>query len=467
MSDLFDSYPYQDRFLVLRGLPEQGRPRDEIRAELATVATEEDRAWESGQCSGTMYCGDHEHYDFLTEAFGRFAHQNALQRDMCPSATRFEGEILAMALDLMHADAVTGTTPAGLVTSGGTGSILHAMLCYREHARTVRGIDRPSIIKPETAHPAFAKAAHLFGLELRVLPVDPRTTLVDPAAVADAIDETTAAVIASAGNYPYGTIDPIAEIAEVTAARGVGLHVDGCLGGFLLPFGEELGYDIPPFDFRVAGVTSISADTHKYGYGLKGSSTVLFRDQALRNQSYFFVPDWSGGKYYSPGMDGSRSVGLLASTWASMVSLGRAGYREHAGRIFAAAAAIRDTVVATPELRLVGTPTFVVAFTSDVVDIYHVNDAMRARGWRFNGLQYPNALHLAVTRPQTQDGVVERFAADLREAVAYARDHAGQPAVSAALYGGLPGGMTADASVFITAVMRQLLDAQQSVPAPR
>ena len=138
-----------------------------------------------------------------------------------------------------------------------------------------------------------------------------------------------------------------------------------------------------------------------YKRQLKGSSTVLFRDQALRNQSYFFVPDWSGGKYYSPGMDGSRSVGLLASTWASMVSLGRAGYREHAARIFAAAAAIRDTVVATPELRLVGTPTFVVAFTSDVVDIYHVNDAMRARGWRFNGLQYPNALHLAVTRPQT------------------------------------------------------------------
>jgi glutamate/tyrosine decarboxylase-like PLP-dependent enzyme len=465
MSDLFDSYPYADRFPVQRALPEQGRPRDEIRAELAAMSAEEDRAWESGQCSGTMYCGDHDHYAFLTEAFGRFAHQNALQRDLCPSATRFEGEIVAMALDLMHADAVTDAIPAGMVTSGGTGSILHAVLCYREHARTVRGIHRPNIVKPETAHPAFAKAAHLFGLELRVVPVDPATTLVDPAAVEAAVDENTAVVIASAGNYPYGSIDPITELGAIASARGVGLHVDGCLGGFILPFGEELGYAIPPFDFRVKGVTSISADTHKYGYGLKGSSTLLFRDKALRNLAYFFVPDWSGGKYYSSGMDGSRSVGLLAATWASMVSLGRSGYRHHAEGIFATAARLADVVRSHPELRLMGQPTFVVAFTSDDLDIYHVNDAMRSRGWRFNGLQYPDAVHLAVTRPQTRDGVVDRFAADLAEAVAYARSHVGQPAVSAALYGGVPGGMTADAEMFIASVMSGLMDAQQSVPS--
>lgn len=466
MSDLFDSYPYADRFPVQRQLPEAGRPPEQIRAELAELAAEEDTVWQSGQCSGTMYCGDPEHYAFLTDAFGLFAHQNALQRDMCPSATRFEGEIIAMALDLMHADAVTDTTPAGMVTSGGTGSILHAMLCYREQARTVRGIDRPNIVKPETAHPAFAKAAHLFGIDLKVVPVDPVTTLVDPHAVAAAIDENTAAIIGSAGNYPYGTIDPIGELGALALQRGVGLHVDGCLGGFLLPFGEELGYDVPPFDFRVPGVTSISADTHKYGYGLKGSSTVLFRDKALRNQSYFFVPDWSGGKYYSPGMEGSRSVGLLASTWASMVSLGRAGYREHAGRIFQVATQLADVVAGQPQLRLLGRSPFVVAFTSDTLGIYHVNDAMRARGWRFNGLQYPDALHLAVTRPQTQPGVVERFAADLADAVAYAEDHAGQPAVSAALYGGVPGGLTDQAELFISAVMGQLLDAQQSVPDP-
>ena len=153
------------------------------------------------------------------------------------------------------------------------------------------------------------------------------STLVDPATMAAAIDEDTIAIVGSAGNYPYGTIDPIAELGALALERGVGLHVDACLGGFILPFGEELGYDIPPFDFRVPGVTSISVDTHKYGYALKGSSTVLFRDKSLRNSQYFHVVGWSGGKYFSPGMEGSRSVGLLAATWAAMVQLGRDGYR--------------------------------------------------------------------------------------------------------------------------------------------
>ena len=139
------------------------------------------------------------------------------------------------------------------------------------------------------------------------------------------IDENTIAIIGSAGNYPYGTIDPIADLSDLALARGVGLHVDGCLGGFILPFGEELGYAVPPFDFRLPGVTSISADTHKYGYGLKGTSSLLFRDKALRNAAYFYVLDWSGGKYFSPGMEGSRSDGLLASAWASLVATGRAG----------------------------------------------------------------------------------------------------------------------------------------------
>jgi sphinganine-1-phosphate aldolase len=466
MSDPFHAYPYRDDYPVLRAMPETGRDRSEVLAELHTIAAQEDQAWESGQCSGTIYLGNTEHYDFLSDVFGQFAHQNALQRDMCPSATRFEGEILAMALDLMHADAAsaTGTTPAGLVTSGGTDSILHAMLCYREDARA-RGVERPTIIKPETAHPAFTKAAHLFGMDLRVVPADPTTTLVDPAVVAAEIDANTAVIVGSAGNYPYGTVDPIADLGALAAHAGVGLHVDGCLGGFILPFAEELGYAVPQFDFRVPGVTSISADTHKYGYGLKGTSTVLFRDKALRNRSYFFVPDWSGGKYFSPGMAGSRSVGLLASTWASMVTLGRAGYRERARGILEVAAGLADAVRSQPSLRLVGDSPFVVAFASDEIDIYHVNDAMRARGWRFNGLQYPNALHIAVTGPQLQDGVVQRFSSDLAASVEYAVEREGTPAQSAALYGGVPGGLTPAASMFITAVMTQMMDAQQTVPS--
>jgi len=464
MTDLFDFYPYAERYEVTRALPERGRSREEVLEELRGIAREEDKVWESGGCSGTMYCGDHEHYAFLTEAFGLFAHQNALQRDMCPSATRFEGEIIAMALDLFHAGAVNDGQPAGIVTSGGTASITHAMLAYREEGRDGRGIEHPNVVKPETGHPAFDKACHLFGIELRRAPIDPETTLVRVDAVEELINDCTVAIIGSAGNYGYGTIDPIAELGELARGRGIGLHVDGCLGGYLLPFGEELGYGIRPFDFRVPGVTSISADTHKYGYGLKGTSTVLFRDRSLRNRCYFFMPDWSGGKYFSPGMDGSRSDGLLAATWASLISLGREGYRNYARRILETSAEMQAAVRSHPELRLLGEPTFLFAFTSEEFDIYHVNDEMKRRGWRFNGLQYPNALHMAVTRPQTQPGVSERFATDLADAVKYALEHKDQPAESAAVYGGVPGGLNVEAEEFVRAVMAQLLDAQQGVP---
>ena len=465
MSDLFDFYPYAERYGVNREIPESGRSREEILGELREMATEEDAAWEDGKCSGTMYCGDRDHYGFLKEAFGLFAHQNALQRDMCPSATRFEGEIIAMALDLMHAGELNGAEPAGMVTSGGSASIAQAVLAYREQGREARGIERPNLVKPETGHPAFDKACHLFGVEMRRAEIDPETTLVRPGTVAELIDEKTVGIVGSAGNYGYGTIDPIAELAELATERGVGMHVDGCLGGYLLPFGEQLGLPIEPFDFRVPGVTSISADTHKYGYGLKGTSTLLFRDRELRNRCYFFMPDWSGGKYFSPGMEGSRSDGLLAATWASLVSIGREGYREYAERIFDTSAAMQDAVRSHDELRIMGEPTFLFAFTSDEFDIYHVNDEMKRRGWRFNGLQYPNALHMAVTRPQTQPGLVDEFASDLEAAVAYAREKGDEPAESSAVYGGVPGGLNADAEQMIRGVMAQLMDSQQGIPA--
>ncbi|MDA8357538.1 MAG: aminotransferase class V-fold PLP-dependent enzyme [Actinomycetota bacterium] len=463
------AFPYEDRFSVHRSFPELGSPRDEVLSELRTMASEEDAFWETGKCSGTMYCGDHEHYRFLNDAFGLFAHVNVLQRDMCPSATKFEAEIIAMTLDLFHGEAAAaaGGDPAGLVTTGGTGSISHAVLAYREHGAATRGITQPNIVKPETAHPAFDKACHLFGVEVRRAPIDPETTLVDVDWVADHIDGNTVAIVGSACNYGYGTVDPIEALSALAVERGVGLHVDGCLGGFILPFGQELGYEVPVFDYRLDGVTSISSDTHKYGYALKGSSVLTFRDKALRNAQYFYLTDWSGGKYCSPGMEGSRSGGLIAATWAAMVQLGREGYRRYAQQIFETASAMQDAVRAHPELRILGQPTFLFSFTSDDFDIYHVNDFMRTRGWRFNGQQYPNALHMAVTRPQTQEGVVEAFAADLGEAVAYAHAHAAENPQSGAIYGGVAGGMTAEVDELIKMVMADMMDSQQAIPDPQ
>ena len=212
-------YPYADRFEVHDRLPADPVPREEVLRQLSEMAVAEDARWEEGQCSGTMYCGDHEHYGFLGEAFGRFAHVNALQRDMCPSQTKFEAEIIAMTAALLGGG---DREPVGLVTSGGTGSIAHAMLAYREAAapRT----SQPNVIKPETAHPAFNKACHLFGIELRTAPVDPVTTQVDVDWVADHVDAGTVAIIGSACNYGYGTIDPIESLAALAVDRGVGLQ---------------------------------------------------------------------------------------------------------------------------------------------------------------------------------------------------------------------------------------------------
>lgn len=457
-------YPYTDRFEVHRTIPDQPVPRSEVLGQLRQIAAEEDATWQSGKISGSYYCGDDQHYGHMTEVFGLFAHVNALQRDVCPSATKFTGEIIAMTLDLLGGAAISDTTPGGIVTSGGTGSILHALLAYRDHARQTRGVVSPNVIKPETAHAAFDKGSHLFGIDVRRVPVDPDTATVRPEVVADAIDENTVAIIGSACNYGYGTVDPIPELGALALERGVGLHVDGCLGGFILPWGRELGYDIPAFDFTVPGVTSISADTHKYGYGFKGSSVVLFRDHTVRNAQYFYLTDWSGGKYCSPGIDGSTSNGLLASTWASLLDYGKSGYRKVAAEIFSTAAAMQEAVRSHPELRIIGSPTFCFSFTSDQFDIYHVNDFMKLRGWRFNGQQYPNAIHMAVTGPQTRDGVVESFAADLAEAVEYANGKKGEPAGSAAIYGGVAGGMTDEADEFIKAVMADMMDHQAGVP---
>ncbi len=460
------TYPYAETYGVVRGMPSQGRSRQSIVDELTEIAATEDTRWESGRCSGTMYCGDHDHYAFMAQVYERFAHVNILQRDMCPSATRFEGEIIAMTLDMLHADtdADLDSEAVGMITTGGSGSILHAVLAYREQARTESDITRPNFVKPETAHVAFDKACHLLGVEIRQVGVDPVTTKVDPAEMDAAIDDDTIAMVGSACNYGYGTIDPIEQLGQIALDRGIGLHVDGCLGGFILPWGEQLGYDIPPFDFRVPGVTTVSADTHKYGYGFKGTSVLTFRDKSLRNGQYFYMTDWTGGKYASPGIEGSRSGGLLAATWAAMVSLGRDGYMGYARKIFETAFVMQDAVKSHPELRIIGDPTFCFSFTSDEFNIYHVNDSLSTNGWRLNGQQYPDAIHMAVTRPQIRPGLVEQWADDLGEAVAYAHRHAGEKPLSGAIYGGVEGGPTVESDEFIRVVMADMMDRQQALP---
>ncbi|MHA7217049.1 pyridoxal phosphate-dependent decarboxylase family protein, partial [Burkholderia pseudomallei] len=280
-------YPYAEEFGVMRGFPEQGTPRDELLAQLRSMAEREDRNWESGHSSGAMYSGDRDHHAWLNEAYSVFSHVNALRRDMCPSMNRMESEIVGMTVAMLHGDAVAAHHPGqracGMITLGGTESILGATLAYREKARAERGIERPRMIWPASAHPVFRKAAHLFGFDVTVAPIDPVTMQVDADFVRDAVDANTVMLVGSACNYPYGTIDPIGALSAIAVEKDVWLHVDGCLGGWMLPWGEALGYpDIPAFDFRLPGVTSISADTHKFGYGPKGGSVLAWRDASFR-----------------------------------------------------------------------------------------------------------------------------------------------------------------------------------------
>jgi glutamate/tyrosine decarboxylase-like PLP-dependent enzyme len=314
---------------------------------------------------------------------------------------------------------------------------------------------------PVTAHVAFDKGAHWMGIEMRHSPLTDGY-VADVAAMADLVDDQTIAVVGSAGNYAHGLIDPIAEIAELAQSHDIGVHVDGCLGGWLLPWVERLGYDVPPWDFRVPGVTSISADTHKYGYALKGSSVLLYRDKDLRRRQYFAYPDWPGGLYVSPGFAGSRSGGILASTWAALVATGESGYLAAADAIMSTAVTIRDGIRdSIPELEVIGDPLFLIAFKpAGDLDIYLVNDSLIAQGWRMIALQLPPALHFCITRPNTAPGLAEAFLAALHTAVEYAAEHKATRAKSGAVYG-FGGTMLGNAMVKFT--MARFLDAMHEV----
>lgn len=432
--------PYKGRFESYLSIPEEGRDKDDIFKELSTIAEEENAKWQTGQVSGTFYHAGEEHRAFLNKIFSLFSHENSIQFDLCPSVFKMESEIISMTAKMLNGDAVKELNSAdgvcGTVTSGGTESILMAMKVYRDWGREEKNISEPEIIMPHTAHPAFDKAGEYFGIKMVHIPVAEPDFLVDPDAVETRINENTVAIVGSAANYPYGLIDPLEKLSEIALKHKIGFHVDGCLGGFILPWIEKLGYDVPLFDFRLPGVTSMSADTHKFGYALKGTSVILYRNNKLRRYQYFNIPDWPAGMYASPTGLGSRSGGLTAATWASLIYLGEEGFLKAARAIMDVADAIKKGVKDIPELILIGDPTFVISFRSDDVDIFHVNDFMKEKGWRFNCLQLPPGMHFCVTMPPTTvHGIAGRMIADLREAVEYAKSKAGTVAATSALYG--------------------------------
>ena len=215
----------------------------------------------------------------------------------------------------------------------------------------------------------------------------------------------------------------------------VGFHTDCCLGGFVIPFAEKLGYKVPVVDFRNPGVTSMSVDTHKYGYAAKGTSVVLYRTEELRHYQYYTTTEWPGGLYFSPTLAGSCPGVLSAACWASMLSMGEEGYLKATDSIIKTAEKLKAGIAEIPEIKILGNPLWILALASDTVNIYQVLDQMSKKHWNLNGLQRPACFHLALTLRHTQPGVAERFIADLKESVAFVKANPGLKDGMAPVYG--------------------------------
>lgn len=412
--------------VTTKSFPTHGEDPEEILARMAALR-ERDARWREGQVWSLVFDPGEELREFLGRAYTMFLSENGLNPTAFPSLRQLELEVVAMTAQLLG-----GTGPragsrdprhsgvVGNMTSGGTESILMAVKAAREWGCQRLPRNRtPELVLPVTAHPAFDKAAHYFGLRAVHVPVgtDYRA---DVAAMRRAITRKTVLLVGSAPQYPHGVVDPIADIAQLAQRRGLLCHVDACVGGFMLPFVRDLGYPVPPFDFAVPGVTSMSVDLHKYGYAAKGASVVLYRDAALRRHQYFAYTDWPGGIYVSPSMTGTRPGGAIAAAWAILHRLGFDGYRAIAGEVMAATASIRAAVDAIEGLRVLGSPAMsVMAIAGDGVDIYQVGDEMTARGWHLDRQQFPPSLHLTINRAHVKSA--ERFVDDLQQAAVQSR----------------------------------------------
>ncbi|CAG8535234.1 12513_t:CDS:2 [Acaulospora morrowiae] len=393
-------------------LPDVGFDEKKVKEELKRYQNYKNVKWEDGRISGTIYHGGHKLSKLQIEAYAMFSFSNPLHPDVFPGLRKMEAEVVSMVLSMYNAP----SGAAGTTTSGGTESILLACKAYRDWARKEKGITNPEMVVPDTIHAAFDKAAGYFNIKMVHVPIDPVTRRVDTTAVSRAINRNTIMVAGSAPNFPYGIIDDIPTLASIAKKNNVGMHVDCCLGSFLVPFLEEAGFPSQPFDFRIPGVTSISCDTHKYGFAPKGSSVVMYRTKTLRKYQYFFAPDWTGGIYASPNTTGSRPGALIAGCWATIMNLGKSGYIDATKKIVGCAKKIEAGIRKIDDLFVYGKPLVsVVAFGSNTLNVYDISEKMSKRGWNLNALQNPAAVHIACTLLTVPHA--EQFLIDLRECV--------------------------------------------------
>ena len=402
-----------------RSLPSKGRPAREVLADLA-AKRDGDIRWAEGRTFGLVFDGGTDVRAVAEEAASLYFHENALNTQAFPSLGAIQSELCRWTADLLHGDDDT----AGFLTSGGSESILCAVEAARERARAERGVTEPELVLATNAHAAFHKAAHLFGLEVRVVGVGDDWTA-DVEAMADMVGPNTALVVASAPPYPQGVVDPVIEIAELAATVGANCHVDACMGGFVLPFAEMEDRSTPAWDFRADGVTSISADLHKLGYAPKGASVLLHRSRDLRRYQTFEFDGWLGGRYATPNLQGTRSGLPMAAAWAVVEYLGVDGYRRLVRTTLNTADRIREQVRSIDGLRVLGDPVHhLLAIAADPdsdrpIEPFALGEALVARGWHHDRQGPPESLHLTVSAGNA--AALDEYLSDLTSAAKESR----------------------------------------------
>lgn len=398
-------------------MPERGRAAEEVLGELR-ARRRQDVDYEDGKLFAYVFLPDPQARRVAERAYSEYLWSNALDPLVFPSLLRMEQEIVAMAADHLHAP----EGASGNVTSGGTESVLLAVRTARDWARATRpGVDRPQMVLPVTAHPCFHKGAQYFGLDVVTTPVDPKTLRASVDAMRAAVTERTALVVGSAPSYAHGVVDPIGPIAALARERGILCHVDGCIGAFMLPLFRELGAEVPPFDFEVPGVTSMSMDLHKYALTPKGASVLLYRDADLHRLQLFCHSAWTGYPVINATIQSSKNGGPVAAAWALLQCMGRQGYLEVARGLRQGARKVRSGVGQIEGLRVLGDPEMsLVAVTGDGLDIFVLSDAMKRRGWDMHCQlrlgDVPESFHMTVMPGNLPH--LDAWLADLKDAVA-------------------------------------------------
>jgi sphinganine-1-phosphate aldolase len=446
---------------ALLAIPERGVPRAELVAEVRADVAADGSFCHDGKAFALVYYNEEGRFAghsemnaelfeaasaelrdcpaelraTLADVFRAHVHGNGLNPFMFPALRKYENEAVSMAAWMMHGGAET----VGALTSGGTESILMAVKAMRELARSERpGVLEPELVVPITIHPAFEKAGHYFGVRMVHCRVDPVSKRADVADLAALLGPNTIGIALSAPQYCHCVVDPVAEVAALARQRGLPLHVDACYGGFILPWIARLGYEVPPWDFAVEGVTSISADVHKYGFAPKGASFVLFRSEQMRKHMYYAYSEWPGGLYVSPSMAGTRPGANIAMAWATMRSIGQEGYMSEARAVMDTTKAMKQAVRSTPGLALVvDAPFSGFAFLSTdpaALHIFALADAMEKRGWKMERQSGPDSLHCSIMPSHANKNVAQQFTDDLRAAAHDARS-APSAEGSAAIYG--------------------------------